>query len=120
MKKAIFNFIYIILLIIVIGGCRAQTKYITVKMSSPPKIYIPNNNITTDKQLLEEYLNQLIKITEWQKWYNIQIKSNYYQINDTILREYKQSKGETNISELERMEIKEMLNPSIKNNDETN
>ncbi|WP_028328779.1 hypothetical protein [Brachyspira alvinipulli] len=69
------KYILIIILSAVIVSCQT-TKYVTVPLSEPPNIYKPNDNITTQKQLLKEYQRSLIKITEWQKWYNAQIYSN--------------------------------------------
>lgn len=71
---------YIILIIIYsifIISCKT-TEYVTVPLTEPPSIYNPSDNITTQKELLKEYQRSLIKISEWQKWYNIQIFSNYY------------------------------------------
>lgn len=71
----------LILLIILLCSC-STTKYVTVPLIEPPKMYYPNNNIRTQKQLLQEYLRQMIVISEWQKWYNIQVGSNYYIISN--------------------------------------
>lgn len=74
-KKSLF-----ILLLILICSCSTtkSIKYINVPLTEPPKMYYPNDNIRTQKQLLQEYLRQMIVISEWQKWYNIQVGSNYY------------------------------------------
>lgn len=54
-------------------GC-AGTKYVTVPLSEPPKIYKPNI-IYTEKDFLNEYKRSLMKISEWQNWYNIQVNT---------------------------------------------
>ncbi|EKV58129.1 hypothetical protein [Brachyspira hampsonii] len=59
-----------ILLSIFLIGC-SSTKYVTIPMSTPPKIYIPNS-VNTEKEFLLEYKRSLMKISEWQNWYNIQ------------------------------------------------
>ncbi|MEI0605206.1 hypothetical protein R4K55_13400 [Brachyspira alvinipulli] len=69
------KYILIIILSIFIVSCQTA-KYVTIPLSEPPNIYKPNENITTQKELLKEYQRSLIKIAEWQKWYNVQIYSN--------------------------------------------
>ena len=59
-----------------ISGC-SSVKYVTVPLSKPPEIYNPNK-IYTEKDFLKEYKRSLIKISEWQNWYNIQVGSNYF------------------------------------------
>ncbi len=46
-------------------------KYIKVPLTTPPKTYKPNI-VYTEKDLIIEYKNSLMKISEWQNWYNIQ------------------------------------------------
>lgn len=69
------KYILIIILSIFIVSCQT-TKYAAMPLTEPPNIYKPNDNITTQKELLKEYQRSLIKILEWQKWYNIQIYTN--------------------------------------------
>lgn len=59
-----------LLLLIFLAGC-SSVKYVTVPMSDPPEIYKPNI-IKTEKDFLYEYKRSLMKISEWQNWYNIQ------------------------------------------------
>ena len=73
------KYILIIILSIFIVSCQT-TKYVTIPLSEPPNFYKPNDNITTQKQLLKEYQRSLIKITEWQKWYNIQVHNKFTDI----------------------------------------
>lgn len=56
------------------------TKYIRIPMSTPPDIYIVpiSNSVTTMKDFLLEYRRAIMKISEWEDWYNIQVGSNYY------------------------------------------
>lgn len=68
-------------LLIFLAGCSAQIKYITTPMSRPPAIFIVED-IQTDKQLIKQYQKSIIKITEWQKWYNIQVGSNYFKFTN--------------------------------------
>lgn len=48
-----------------------------IPLSSPPQKY-EINEIVTDKDLIFEYQKSIIKISEWQVWYNIQVRSNYF------------------------------------------
>ncbi|MEI0528580.1 hypothetical protein R4J00_08015 [Brachyspira intermedia] len=59
-----------LLLLIFLVSC-SSVKYVTISMSNPPDIYKPNI-IKTEKDFLYEYKRSLIKISEWQNWYNIQ------------------------------------------------
>lgn len=71
---------YLILLLyalLIIGCC--SHKYITIPLSAPPEIYKPNS-INTQKDLINEYKKSIIKITQWQNWYNIQVNTNYFHI----------------------------------------
>lgn len=65
----------LLLLLFLMIGC--TTKYIKAPLSSPPKEYIPKK-VQTENDFLLEYRNSLIKIKEWQSWYNIQAGSNYF------------------------------------------
>ncbi|WP_028328664.1 hypothetical protein [Brachyspira alvinipulli] len=69
---------YLILILIFLVSCTA--KYITIPLSQTPSFYEPNNNINTSKELIKEYQKSIIKISEWQIWYNVQTGSNYYKI----------------------------------------
>lgn len=76
-----YRFWVLLLLFIFLAGCSTQVKYITIPMSEPPAIFIVED-IQTDKQLIKEYQKSIIKITEWQKWYNIQVGSNYFKFTN--------------------------------------
>ena len=73
----------LIFLLIFLAGCSTQVKYITIPMSRPPAMFTLED-IQTDKQLIKQYQKSIIKITEWQKWYNIQVGSNYFKFTNNI------------------------------------
>lgn len=76
-----YRFWVLLFLFIFLAGCSTQVKYITIPMSEPPAIFIVED-IQTDKQLIKSYQKSIIKITEWQKWYNIQVGSNYFKFTN--------------------------------------
>ena len=49
-------------------------------ISTPPEPYSPTRP-TTDKDLIKEWQGSLIKIKEWQSWYDIQVGSNFFYTN---------------------------------------
>lgn len=57
----------------VISCC--STKYITVPLTAPPNIYNPGI-VYTEKDIIIEYKRALMKISEWQNWYNVQTNIN--------------------------------------------
>lgn len=63
--------ITIFFITITFNSC-GTVKYVTVPLTTPPKMYYPSTNISTQKQLINEYKNSLMKIAEWQIWYKIQ------------------------------------------------
>lgn len=63
--------------ILFFSGC-STIKYVTIQLTTPPKIYKPNI-IYTEKDLINEYKRSLMKISEWQNWYNVQTISNFSQ-----------------------------------------
>ena len=72
--KRLLIFLFFILLVI---GCQSQVEYVRVPMSTPPeKYFILDYNSKNTFEL--EHINALKKIAEWQAWYNIQVKSNYF------------------------------------------
>ena len=74
MKKYI-KYLFLLYSSIIIISC--TTKYVTVPLTSPPTIYTPST-IYTEKDLIQEYRRSIMKISEWQNWYNIQINTNYF------------------------------------------
>ena len=52
-----------------------STKYITIPLTSPPDIYNPGI-VYTEKDIIMEYKRALMKISEWQNWYNVQTNIN--------------------------------------------
>ena len=84
MKYRFMDFILLLLFIFLLfflAGCSTQVKYITTPMSRPPAMFIIDD-IKSDKQLIKSYQKSVIKITEWQKWYNIQVGSNYFKFTN--------------------------------------
>ena len=75
------KYIFFLLFLIFLAGCSTQVKYITIPMSTPPAMFIVED-IQTDKQLIQGYQKSIIKITELQKWYNIQVGSNYFKFTN--------------------------------------
>lgn len=62
----------ILFFIIIASNSCGTVKYVTVPLTTPPEMYYPATNIFTQKQLINEYKNSLMKIAEWQTWYKIQ------------------------------------------------
>ncbi len=69
------NIILCLCSLLILGACSS----IQV-IATPPAEYIPNRP-TTDKELITEWQQSLIKIKEWQTWYDIQVGSNYFYTN---------------------------------------
>mgnify|MGYP006956387318 FL=1 len=44
------------------------------------------------KRLELEHINSLQKILEWQLWYNLQVKSNYYQYSSNEIYNFYRNK----------------------------
>ena len=67
MKRLLFFFL------LILSSC-TTTKYVTVPLTKAPEFYIApeTNSITTIKDLVNEYRNTVIKISEWQDWYVVQ------------------------------------------------
>lgn len=62
----------LLLLLILNTGCASPQI-----ISTPPEVFHPQR-ATTDKELIIEWQQSLIKIKEWQTWYDIQVGSNYF------------------------------------------
>lgn len=78
MKKILL----LLFLIFYLTSC-TTVKYITIPLTAPPEPYtIKEGSINTQKELFKEYQKTLIKLNEWQKWYNIQAASNYFRFDD--------------------------------------
>lgn len=71
------KYLILLLFLILLTSC-TTTKYVIVPLSEPPTFFYPNTNIQTQKDLIKDYQNSLIKISEWQKWYNIQVNTNHF------------------------------------------
>lgn len=67
---------YLLLLFILFFSSCSTIKYVTIPLTTPPKTYKPNI-IYREKDLMNEYKRSLMKITEWQNWYNVQLVSNF-------------------------------------------
>lgn len=77
--------IFLIFLLIFLISCQTQIKYRTVPLTTPPeKYYI--DFYTTKKTLYLEYQSALIKIAEWQLWYNLNARTNYYYYDITNIQ----------------------------------
>lgn len=69
---------YLMLGVFIIAVLLTSCKTIQViPLSTPPVMYEPHQ-VDTVKDLSREYQESIIKIIEWQKWFNIQVSSNYY------------------------------------------
>lgn len=69
------------LLTIFLISCQTQVKYRTVPLTTPPeKYYI--SDYKTKKELYFEYQHALMTIKEWQLWYNLNARTNYYNYQD--------------------------------------
>ncbi|MCZ9931027.1 hypothetical protein OFQ52_09595 [Brachyspira hyodysenteriae] len=60
-----------------ISFCSTKIKYVKVPLSKPPEIFIIKS-VTNRQDLMRRYQESIIKIGEWQLWYNIQAGTNYY------------------------------------------
>lgn len=87
-----------IVFIFILLGCGTKKEYIRVPMSTPPaKYFILDYNSKNTFEL--EHINALKKISEWQSWYNIQVKSNYFNYSSNeIYQYYNYSNNNTNAS----------------------
>lgn len=82
-----------LLLLFSLISCQSQVKYIRVPMSSPPeKYFILDYNSKNSFEL--EHINSLKKILEWQSWYNIQVKSNYFNYSSNEVYNYYSNKSD--------------------------
>lgn len=74
------NKIILLIIIIFLISCKS-IQYRTVPMTTPPeKYYI--SDYKTKKELYFEYQHALMTIKEWQLWYNLNARSNYYNYKD--------------------------------------
>lgn len=67
----------IITILILLTSCKTLS---VIPLSESPGRY-EIKKIETAKDLVFEYQKAVIKISEWQKWYNIQVMTNYYNFN---------------------------------------
>lgn len=74
----------ILFLIIFIVSCKTTTKYIyiTKPQTIPPEPHYLNQ-MNSVKDLLTEYRRAVMKISEWQIWYDIQVETNHFQYKPT-------------------------------------
>lgn len=75
--KRIKVFLVIAFLLI---GCKTTEKivYKTKPLTVPPDPYYINN-MNSARDLVYEYRRAIMKISEWQVWYDIQIETNHFQ-----------------------------------------
>ena len=62
---------------LILTSCSTKTKYVKIPLSTPPEIFIIKS-VTNRQDLMKRYQESIIKIGEWQLWYNIQAGTNYY------------------------------------------
>lgn len=107
-------FIYVSSFLLFFGaGCRTTIKYRDKPLSTPPqKYYI--SDYKTKKELYFEYQHALMTIKEWQLWYNIQVKTNYYNYKDIT------NISELNIEMIDTNLINTISNQSVVNIEKTN
>ncbi|MDA0063634.1 hypothetical protein OFS03_10485 [Brachyspira hyodysenteriae] len=77
MKHLIVYLIIFISILIVLTSCSTKIKYVKVPLSTPPEIFIIKS-ATNRQDLMKRYQESIIKIGEWQIWYNAQVGTNYY------------------------------------------
>lgn len=70
--KRILSFLFLTIITI---SC-SHTRLVTIS-STPPEMY-EIKNIETTKDLIDEYRKSVMKVAEWQNWYNTEVGSNYY------------------------------------------
>lgn len=71
------NKLLLLLIIIFLISCQSQVKYITVPLSTPPEKYLISD-YKTKKEFYFEYQHALMTIKEWQLWYNLNARTNYF------------------------------------------
>lgn len=77
MKHLIAYLITFIIILIILPSCQAQVKYVKIPLSTPPEIFIIKQ-ATNRQDLMKRYQESIIKIGEWQIWYNAQVGTNYF------------------------------------------
>lgn len=77
MKHLIVYLITFIIILIILPSCQAQVKYVKTPLSTPPEIFIIKQ-ATNRQDLMKRYQESIIKIGEWQIWYNAQVGTNYF------------------------------------------
>ena len=77
MKHLIAYLITFIIILIILPSCKAQVKYVKIPLSTPPEIFIIKP-VTNRQDLMKRYQESIIKIGEWQIWYNAQVGTNYF------------------------------------------
>mgnify|MGYP004574839391 CR=1 FL=1 len=66
-----------IFIIFILASCQTTIKYIKVPLSTPPeKYYIPQ--ISDRRDLMKAYQESVMRISEWQLWYNINSGTNAF------------------------------------------
>lgn len=77
--KRIFKLICIFVILSFFIACKTteSVKVVTKPLTVPPDPY-RINQMNSAQDLVFEYRRAIMKISEWQVWYDIQIGSNYY------------------------------------------
>ena len=81
------NKLLLFLLIIVLISCQTQIQYRTVPLTTPPEKYFISD-YKTKKELYFEYQHALMTIKEWQLWYNVNARSNYFDYTKEEISNY--------------------------------
>ena len=79
--KHLIVYLIIFISILVLSSCSTKIKYVKMPLSKPPEIFIIKP-VTNRQDLMRRYQESIIKIGEWQLWYNIQTGTNYYKYKD--------------------------------------
>ncbi|CCY78551.1 putative uncharacterized protein [Brachyspira sp. CAG:700] len=79
--KQLIQYLTITIIIISVMACQTRIKYMKVPLTKPPeKYYIPQ--IADKRDLIEAYRQSVMRISQWQVWFNIQSETNYFQFSD--------------------------------------
>ena len=77
----LISYLTIFIITIAIISCQTQIKYIKVPLSTPPeKYFIPQ--ISDRQELMKAYQESVMRISQWQLWYNINSGTNYFSYGD--------------------------------------
>lgn len=79
--KRLIKYLTTFIIFMISISCQTTERYIRVPLSTPPeKYYIPQ--ISDKRDLLKAYQQSVIRISQWQLWYNIQVRTNHFNYNE--------------------------------------